>query len=312
MFHKIRKRRASAAAEAPVVSGAPVAVPGTTVSLEPPQGFVAAEEFPGFQQEDLCAAIQVRELSWPADAAQETMTEEKLASRGMTLLSTQKVEVGGIDSLLLQVSQTADGMEFLKWMLVTGDARQTVIVIGTFPKAEEAATSEPVLKAMLSTTRDAGVKPNPWAGLPFRIAPSARLKLATRINDSLVFTQDGTFGPGSAPGDVVYLVGEADANEASTDVEALSRSLLPQAAKIKDLRNLEGRHLTVGGLGAYEMIADATYVESDETVRVCQTIALDGQGCFVFVGIVGSAHADTYLPEFRSMTASFQRVPTGQ
>ena len=310
MFRTIFKPLAFAAAIAlsPLVVAAPVAVPGTTVTLDAPTGFVAAERFPGFQREDLGASIMVTELPAPADDMKKAMTKDALASRGMTLHSAQTVKVGGVESVLLHVSQTANGMEFLKWMLVTGDPSQTVMVVGTFPKAAEAAASDPVRKAVLSTTRDASAKADPWAGLPFRIEPTAKLKLARRITNMLVLTQSGTVGPGGSPGDPVYVVGESVSNVASTDVEALSRTRLSQTAQIKDLRNVEGRNLTVGGLGAYELVADATHVQTGDAVRVCQTIALDGRGYVIFLGIVGSALADTYLPEFRSVTASFRRV----
>ena len=62
------------------------------------------------------------------------MTADGLATRGMTLISSTTRLVDGRQSLLLKVSQPADGMTVHKWMLVSGDAKATVIIVGTFPK----------------------------------------------------------------------------------------------------------------------------------------------------------------------------------
>lgn len=314
MFLNFLKPMALAAAIllSALAHAAPVAVPGTTVSLDPPKGFIAAERFPGFQREDLGASILVTELPAPAAEMQKAMTKDALASRGMTLHSAQKVVVGGVDSMLLHVGQTANGVEFLKWMLVTGDPSQTVMVVGTFPKTAEATVSAPIRKAVLSTIRDAGATADPWAGLPFRIEPKGRLKLARRITNMLILTPDGRIGPGGSPGDPVYVVGESVSAVAVTDVEALSRTRLSQTTQIKDLRNVEGRKLTVGDLSAYELVADATHAQTGDAVRVCQTIALDGRGYVIFLGIVGNAQADAYLPEFRAVTQSFRKVAAGR
>src|SRR5262245_50873456 len=155
----------------------PVPVPGTRVYLDPPSGFIPAERFPGFQREEKGASIMVTELPGPAATMQKGMTAKLLATRGMTLIRSQTVKVDGNDALLLHVSQSAAGVSFLKWMLVAGDAKQTVMVVGAFPKAA-GELSLPVRRAVLSTTWGAKRQIAPYEGLAFRVDATPALRLA--------------------------------------------------------------------------------------------------------------------------------------
>ncbi|HYG65097.1 MAG TPA: hypothetical protein VEL74_21120 [Thermoanaerobaculia bacterium] len=133
-----------------------VQVPGTETSLQPPQGFLLAAKFPGFERADLNASIMVTEMRAPAPEVMKAMTQEGLASRGMKLISSKTETIGGREALLLNVAQTAVGTEYLKWMLVTGDPKNTLIVVGSFPKTAEGELSEVVRKAVLTTSWSPG------------------------------------------------------------------------------------------------------------------------------------------------------------
>lgn len=193
----------------------PVRIPGTNVSLQPPAGFERSESFPGFQSAEQQASIMVTQMPAPVAEVMKGMNKETLATRGMTLLSSNPETAGGRDALLLQVAQAAGGAEYLKWMLVTGDPKSTVLVVGTFPKS------------------------------------------------------------------------------AGEEVGAAIRTSL----------------LTMGGLKAWELLADAKDVKSGTPIRLYQVIAPDeGGGYFIVQGLVGMDRAAEILPELRRVTASFRRT----
>src|SRR5687768_1982644 len=127
----------------------PVRVTGTSVILAPPAGFSPASRFPGFERADRQASIMVTEVAGPLAALTSGMNRQGLASRGMTLISSTAHTSERHRTLLLHVSQLAQGVDFLKWMLVIGDAKASVMIVGTFPKSTEAELSDAVKAAVL-------------------------------------------------------------------------------------------------------------------------------------------------------------------
>jgi hypothetical protein len=92
-----------------------VRVTGTSVALAPRPGFSPSSRFPGFEREDLQAAVMVTEIPGPVAELARGMTAPGLATRGMSLISSTKQLVDGRQALLLKVSQQAAGSTFLNW-----------------------------------------------------------------------------------------------------------------------------------------------------------------------------------------------------
>ena len=96
----------------PVVAGP---VPGTAVSLTPPDGFVAANRFPGFMNESTRSSIMISEIPGPyAEATAGLHDPKRLQAQGMRLLGQSAAKVDGHAALLLQIEQTAYGTLFRK------------------------------------------------------------------------------------------------------------------------------------------------------------------------------------------------------
>ena len=127
-------------------------VPGTDISMAAPEGFRASTRFHGFEHTDYLATVMVVDIPGPVSEIQKGMTREGLASRGMTLISSETRAWNGEDAVLLQVSQKAQGIDFLKWILVSGSERSTTMIVGSYP-VEKKDLSAPIQKAMLDATR---------------------------------------------------------------------------------------------------------------------------------------------------------------
>lgn len=286
---------------------APTLVPGTQVTLDPPEGFAPADRFPGFQKPEAAASVMVTELPAPVAQLRQAMTAEGLATRGLTLISSDSVQVNGVDSLLLQVSQTANGMDFLKWMLITGDDKQTVMVVATFPKEAAAQFSDPMRQSVLSMTRDANAKVDPWDGLQYRVAPAAPLKFVKRISNSVMYNESGTLA-GSGPGEAIYIVGSSVADPGLADLKGFSEKRAAGVTQVKDLEKIKGRKVKVDGMEAYELVADAKDARTEAPVKLYQTIAKEPGGYYIFLGAVGAKKGDAMVKAFRAATATFKRV----
>ena len=286
----------------------PVRVPGTNVSLQPPAGFASSERFPGFQSPELQASIMVTQMPAPVAEVLKGMNKESLATRGMTLLSSSTETAGGREALLLQLAQSAGGADYLKWMLVTGDPKTTVIVVGTYPKSAEEQVGAAIRKSVLTTSLSSESAGDPFEGLRFRITPTEKLKIATRMTNMLALSESGTMGPLGA-GEPIYIVGSSIGPGGSGGLKAFSEARAKRTEQIRDLENIEGREITLGGLPAYELLADAKDVKSGIPIRLYQVIAPDrGDGYFIIQGLVGADRAAEILPELRRVTESFRRV----
>jgi hypothetical protein len=285
-----------------------VQVPGTKASLQPPPGFLLAAKFPGFERTELQASIMVTEMPAPAPEVMKAMTQEGLASRGMKLISSKTETIGGREALLLNVAQTAVGTEYLKWMLVTGDPKNTLIVVGSFPKGTEGELSEAVRKSVLTASwSPGGGVTNPFDGLLFRVTPTGKLKLAGRVSNLLMLTESGSTGPLGA-GEPIYVVGNSYSDTRISDVKVFAEARARKTEQIENLQNLEGRALEIDGLPAYEILADAKDVKTGVPIRLYQVIASEGNGYFIFQGLVAPGREAEMLPEFRRVTETFRRT----
>jgi hypothetical protein len=282
-------------------------VPGTHVTIKPPAGFSPAEQFPGFYRADIGASIMVTELPGPLGEVGKGMTKEGLAARGMILLESQTVQVEGREAFLLKVKQQAAGVEFLKWFLAAGDERGTTLVVGTFPSSAAKSLSEPVRLAVLSAAWDRQAQVDVFEGLLYRLEPSPNLKIANRVNNMIMLNETGSPGP-LGPGEPFYIAGNAVAEIDIPDLQAFSRARAVQTVNLSEVRNVKGRSITVDGLDAYELLADATHKDSGTPIQLYQVIAPAGRSFFIFQGFVKSVRAAEFLAEFRRITDTFRRV----
>jgi hypothetical protein len=278
---------------------------GTGVTLDPPPGFVAAQRFPGFEQDAKNASIIVTELPGPAAAMQKGMTKEMLASRGMTLIRSQPVKAGGRNALLLQVGQSSGGTEFLKWMLIAGDPKKTLMIVGTFPKAATDLTL-PIKRAILSASWGGKVTAAPYEGLSFQADPTPMMKLAGRVGTTLVFSESGTMGSGDMD-QAILVMGASTSEVAIPNVERFARDRASRSTQVGTLRNIVGRALTRDGLPGFELVAEANDARSGREVRMYQLVLVQQKTYYLAQGFVPADRARVILDQFRRVTGSFRR-----
>jgi hypothetical protein len=282
-------------------------IPGSSVSLVPPDGFAPAHQFPGFGREDLQASIVVTEMPGSAVAMADGMTRQALAGQGMNLVASARLLVDGRQSLLLYLGQRIGSAEIRKWMLVTGDHDTTVLVVGTFPRTAEDALALAIRESVLTTSWRPGAVTDPFEGLLFRVSPGSKLKIARRMSNMLALTETGTVGaPG--PDDAFYLVGNSLSTTPIGDVQVFAEARVQQTAQTKDVRNFKGRRLDVDGLDAYEIVADAKDARTGKALKVYQVVMPADAGYFIVQGLISAGRAAEMLAEFRRVTASFARV----
>lgn len=282
-----------------------VRVPGTKVSLQPPAGFSLAQQYPGFEREADRSSIMVTELPTAAPEMIRAMTREALASRGMLLVASSEHVINNNPARLLNVRQKTANGEVLKSMLIAGDHKTTIMIVGMFSVDSPPSTGAAIERALISASWGA-TSPNEFEGLPFRITPTSSLKLAKRVSNMLMLTESGTIGsPGSS--EALYLVGHSIGRGGVSDLRNFSETRARQTTLTKNVGNFTGREMRIDGLDAYEIEADAIDARSGAPMRLYQVIMLDDTGYFIAQGLIRADRAAELFPQFRSVTASFSR-----
>lgn len=126
------------------------AVAGTHCSMVPPDGFVAATDFRGFQNAELRESIVVTELPAPYEAIVNELTADALRKRGITLIDKKPVDFYNGKATFLTGEQTVNGITYSKQMLIFGDAKHTVLINGNYPESDMQMGAK-MKAAMLST-----------------------------------------------------------------------------------------------------------------------------------------------------------------
>jgi hypothetical protein len=284
-----------------------VRVPGTTVSLAPPEGFSFAKQYPGFERPDVQASIMVTELPVAAPEMIRSMTGPALAAKGMMLISAADAVINGKPARLLHVRQKTSGGEVLKWMLIAGDTKATFMIVGTFNEGVSPGIGDSIKQSLLSTSWGSAASSSPFEGLSFRVTPTARLKLAQRVSNMLMFTESGTIEtPGST--EALYIAGHSIGQGRIGDLRRFSESRATQTTLTKDIGNFTGHLIQVHGLEAYELEADASDARSGRAMRLYQVIIPDETGYFILQGLIRADRAGEIVPEFRTLTASFRAL----
>jgi hypothetical protein len=284
-----------------------VRVPGTKVSLVPPAGFSLAQQYPGFEREADQATIMVTELPTPAAEMINAMTAPALATRGMTLLSSEHATIGGNAARLLRLRQKTPNGDVAKSMLIAGSRTMTIMIVATFPTDSPSSTRADIQRSLLSTIWGS-TAPGEFEGLPFRVTPTSKLKLAKRVSNMLMFTESGTVGSAGSS-EALYLVGHSIGRGTLGSLRSFAEARAKQTARSMDVGNFSGRTIQVEGLDAFELEADAVDARSGAAMRIYQVIVPDDTGYFIAQGLVRADRAADLMPEFRALTMSFRLTP---
>src|SRR5688572_27510677 len=82
---------------------------GTKYSIIPPEGFLPATNFSGFQNGGIGASIMVTEMPAPVHAIADGFTVSNLKSKGMTLIDKQTIDFNNEKATYIRLSQKANG-----------------------------------------------------------------------------------------------------------------------------------------------------------------------------------------------------------
>jgi hypothetical protein len=280
---------------------------GTKVSLKPPEGFTPSPQFPGYWLESLSSSIMVTEFPNPfAEASAGFSNSSELMKRGVSLLNAQEVKLNGQSGLLVKVKQNAFGTEYLKWLLIFGDEKESVMIAATFPKELDGDLSEKMKASILTATWDRKKDVSPTEGLNFRVDEKGELKLAKRIANLLAFSKRGIF-PSKDVDDPVFIVGQSVSKMEIGNPEGFAKARILQTAEIKDVEIEQSNKVTIDHLNGYEIVAKGKDKASARPMVVYQVMLFDGQSYFLMQGLISDRNRQLNLELFKEMARTFHR-----
>lgn len=282
-------------------------VTGTRVRLTPPADFKPANQFPGYQLESYGSSIMVTEIPGPfAETTAGFSNPSELKKRNMSILDKQEVKLDGQNGLLFKVEQTAYETDFLKWLLVLGDDKETVMITATFPKKYEAELSEKMRASVLTSVWDRKKTVTPLEGLNFTIEEKGELKLSKRFSNMLMFTKNGIF-PSKDVDDPLFIVGQSISKTAIPNNEEYAKARVLQISQIKDVKIEQSNKIIIDNLSGYEIIANGKDNKSEKPVAVYQVMLFEEQSYYLIQGLVGNNNRQSNLEIFKDMARTLKR-----
>jgi len=284
-------------------------IPGKTLGMKPPAGFELSTKFSGFLDPASGSSLLLVEL--PPEAYKEIaagMTSKALADKGITVATSEPIKLGGVDGLIVKGTQTAQGKQVNKWILVLGAPAATVILTAQ-DLSGTALNDKAVMAAFQSIRfRDAPTIAEQLEKLPFALGDLGGFRVVRTIAGTGVLL---TKGPKDVVKDssqpmVVILRPLSQPFPASVFPADLSERLL-RAVKAIQISTVEKTtEVSVAGAQGYETMASAIDRGANTQVVVAQWLRLDSGQQMRILAIMPEQGSDTDLVELRKMVTELR------
>ena len=285
-----------------------IELPVIGVSLPQPKGFFKAKEFEGLVHLPTMSTVQLSSLRVSFLKLRDEFTTAALKEKGMTFISKNPVVIDGRKGLLIKVSQRSRKVKFLKWLIITGDQKETVLVAAAFRLAEDQKISQ-ILRSILLRMKFLDPKKKLESeNVGFSIGSSDKLK---RVKSPIrgvraeIYQREGVTKSTVAV-EPILVAGISMSQPSIDDFKEFSVQRLRQdpLVKIKSLKSK--RAITIDGLHGYQLIATGIHTSSGERVILNQVTLRYDERYVVISGRVGYKHAKEFMPEFKSMISGFR------
>ncbi|MBZ0185839.1 MAG: hypothetical protein K8F91_06255, partial [Candidatus Obscuribacterales bacterium] len=208
--------------------------------------------------------------------------------------------------ILANISQKAYGKDFLKWIAVFGTDKRTVLITATCTADTKEAIALDLKDCLAKAHWSEATIKNPEDHLTYSVKPVEPFKLATGIQNALLFTVGGTF-PQKSPDQPVFIAAEGLRPVGPEQQEAFAKSIVASTAKMKDFEQTSFAELEVDGLKGYESTSLATDTTNGGKMFVHQVILYTKDGYYRCQGIVSKKEQDKFASAFKKMARTLKR-----
>jgi len=283
-------------------------IPRTGVSLIIPDEFRLTEDFPGLVASDRISSVMITEVARRIESVRAAMMPYALAERGMRTLRSENVVVDGRAALFVHaIDQTFPEGTIRRWMLVFGAGDFSVVLTASTTKELSPSVGPVLEQILLNALWDPGIISEIFASLGFTVSESELLKVSDRLPQMIVLTRGG-HREVLDPEEPLLLVGSTKAGGEPFDLATFARTQLFEMPELRDARIVSEGPVALGDMGGHEIVAKAVDRDSGTAIDVYQAFASDGARYYLVQGLVGTASADEFMPQFREIATSFKRT----
>jgi hypothetical protein len=282
------------------------------VAVDVPEGFEAAKQLAGFQNEALQASFVIIDMPEAAfDQIKAGITPQAMAAKGV-----QNAQLGTLaraEPYVYFTGEQASPVGMVgKFILVFREGGVTAFITANVPK--EALASGTITPAVVEAALvSARVVDAPGAAKPlFTLGDLGKFKDAGPFaGTARAYTLDGKLDPGGkAPGRTLFLVAPSIDNQAVGDPKAFAAKAIQSFAGATKIKVIANKDVTIGGLKGIASRATAT-ASGDEGVPlgIYHVVLFKPEGgYFRMVGQTSEIKKDAMLAEFERLAATFQPV----
>ena len=246
-----------------------VFVPGTTLGLTPPPGFVLAEDFAGFRNPRSGGRILV--IEYPASFfthVKAGMENGTAVPKGVEVTSTKPIRIDTADGMMLRGRQTLRDGPANVWMLLLGGKAATIILAVT--ESEKGSLDDDAVASLFSDVR---LRARPslktqLSRLPFEFGQLAGFEVwRTALGTMALLSQSPASPPNPKSNPMLIVSSRASGLSEDIDSRALAALALRAEPGIAFDPVKTARRATVAGGDGYEAIALGTDRRTNLDVR---------------------------------------------
>jgi hypothetical protein len=283
--------------------------PASRIGLAPPPGFVASQQYPGFQHNDKQGSIIIAELpGYAFETIEKEVTAEiaKGPSGAAGPIDRQPVETkDGGRGFVLFGRPTGPQGPVLKWTMIVQVKSVTAVVTALVPEAVQEITSDRAIRDSLATltVRDTIPLEENLAVLPFSLNQLAGFRIVRVQPGNAAMLTDGPNDAVEAieqPLLVISIVPVPNQPQPS-ERDAAARRMLSEIPGLKDVRITRSEPLRIANQQGYETLVEAKDAKTGTDVNAVQWLRF---GSGTLVRMVGITRADVWpktYPRFREV-----------
>ncbi len=282
-----------------------ISVEGTKISLIPPPDFINAANFAGFQQNSSGSSIMIVEVPAPFPEIGRAFTKEGLQTQGMTLLEKEEFIINTNTALLIKGEQEAYGNTYSKYTLAFGSENESILINGTFLKANENDLAAAVKKTLLSVVYDAEKIINPFDTVDFKITTEATdLVFVKNVGPSLLFNREGTI-PSTASDKAIFIASKSFSELEISDRKSYAENRIKQNPITID-SILSTTPITIDDLEGFEIIARGKTKTKQIDTKIYQVILFSDTLYYILLGS-SEAEYEKNMAAFKTIARTFKR-----
>jgi len=279
-----------------------VHISGTNFSMKPPKGFVQADRFTGFQQNSTGASIMVIELPGPYESIVVGLTPEGFKTQNMIMKSSEDLTFNGSPAKWLIATQSLNGIDFFKQMLVFKGGEKTILVNGIYPSQHKTKLDSVVKTAMLTTAYQNASNTITDEKTLFTIDVSGTaFKPTQAMSTSIIYTVDSE-NKATAP---KFICSNSVSRVASENRKSYAVNRIMSLPRGDENVIKDTTEITIDGMSGYEIVAYGKDAEGNKQL-VYEVIVYNIQGDYYMMIGMASEDFDAYLEQFKTIATTFK------